>query len=218
MQGRDNLNETDFRKRVGNNIAYFRKACGYTQIGLAEKINYSDKAVSKWERGESVPDVFVLYKMSEIFGCTLNDLTGQVGQYEYSEEKLDKIVKNNSFKRKMITAMSVGLLWLVVSVTYFVTDLILNGVYKSDINSIGLIFLYAVPASFIITLVFSKIWGRIWQQAASVSGILWGCVVSLNVSFKVFDFAVSSGIKFIIAAGFFQVLIVLWFLNRSTKK
>lgn len=209
------MNESDFRKRVGNNIAYFRKANGMTQSVLGERLNYSDKAVSKWERGESVPDVFVLYKMTEIFGCTLNDISGQNGISEISEEKLDVFVKKNSFNKIMITAMSVGLLWLVVSVSYFVTDLILNGVFSAGIKEIGLMFLYAVPASFIITLVFSKIWGRIWQQAVSVSGILWGGVISVTVSFKCFDFAVTSGVKILIAAVVFQIIIVLWYTMRS---
>ena len=211
------MNETDFRKRTGNNISYYRKANGLTQSALGEKLNYSDKAVSKWERGESVPDVYVLYKMSELFGCTLNDIIGQSGK-EISDEKIDEISKQKQFRRIMITALSVGLLWLVSSVIYFVTDLIINGIYSLEQNEIVLVFLYSVPASFIITLVFSKIWGRIWQQAVSVSGILWGGVVSLTVSFNVFDFAQESAHKIFIAAAVFQIIIVLWYVMRKKSE
>lgn len=212
------LNENDFRKKVGNNISYYRKSNGMTQSGLAEKLNYSDKAVSKWERGESVPDVYVLYRMSELFNCTINDITGFDSEKDLSEEKLDNIVKQNQFKRIMITALSVGLLWLVASVIYFVSDLIINGIYGLGRNEFGIVFLFAVPASFIITLVFSKLWGRIWQQAASVSGILWSGVVCLAVSFNVFNFAEDSAYKIIIAAVFFQILIVLWYLMRKKSE
>ena len=45
-----------------------------TQIELAEKINYSDKAVSKWERGESIPDVSVLLELSKLFGVSIDFL------------------------------------------------------------------------------------------------------------------------------------------------
>lgn len=211
------MNETDFRKRTGNNISYYRKANGLTQSALGEKLSYSDKAVSKWERGESVPDVYVLYKMSELFNCTVNDIIGQSGK-ELSDERIDELAKQKQFRRIMITALSVGLLWLVSSVIYFVTDLIVNGVYNLGQNDIILVFLYSVPASFIITLVFSKLWGRIWQQAFSVSGILWSGVASLTVSFNVFNFAEESAQKIFIAAAVFQIIIVLWYLMRKKSE
>lgn len=211
------MNETEFRKRTGNNISYYRKANGLTQSALGEKLNYSDKAVSKWERGESSPDIYVLYKMSELFFCSVNDLIGQEEKNPVSE-KLDELGKQKQFRRIMITALSVGLLWLVSSVIYFVTDLIINGIYGLGQNDIILVFMYSVPASFIITLIFSKLWGRIWQQALSVSGILWGGAISLLVSFNVFDFAEKSAQKIFIAAAVFQVIIILWYIMRKKSE
>ena len=62
------------KSQIGSNIANYRKRSGLTQAGLAEKLNYSDKAVSKWERGESIPDVIILMQLAEQFGITVNDL------------------------------------------------------------------------------------------------------------------------------------------------
>ena len=211
------MNETDFRKKTGNNISYYRKANGLTQSALGEKLSYSDKAVSKWERGDSVPDVYIIYRMSEIFGCSVNDIIGQ-NEKDIKSDRINEIAKNKQFRRIMITALSVGLLWLVASVIYFVTDLIVNGVYKLGQDDFILVFMYSVPASFIITLVFSKLWGRIWQQAVSVSGILWSGVISLAVSFNVFNFAENSAYKILIAAIFFQILIVLWYVMRKKSE
>ena len=59
---------------IGKNIAAYRKQAGLTQAGLAEKLNYSDKAVSKWERGESIPDVITLAQLAEQFEITVNEL------------------------------------------------------------------------------------------------------------------------------------------------
>ena len=59
---------------IGSNIAAYRKRAGLTQAGLAEKLNYSDKAVSKWERGESIPDVLTLMQLAELFEISVNDL------------------------------------------------------------------------------------------------------------------------------------------------
>ncbi len=212
------MNEADFKKRVGNNISYYRKANGLTQSALAEKLNYSDKAVSKWERGESFPDIYVLYNMSQLFMCSVNDIIGQEDKENIIDEKLNDIIKQKQFRRIMITSLSVGLVWLVASVIYFVTDLIINGIYSLEHNDLSIVFMYAVPVSFIITLIFSKLWGRIWQQAVSVSGILWSSVISLTVSFNVFNFAVNSAYKIFIAAGVFQILIVLWYLMRKKSE
>ena len=212
------MNETEFRKLIGNNISYYRKAGGLTQSALAEKLSYSDKAVSKWERGESVPDVYVIYKMAEIFNCSVNDIVGSSEKESITDDKLNELLKQKQFKQIMITSLSVGLVWLVAAVIYFVTDLIVNGVYKLEQNEFSLVFIYAVPISFIITLIFSKIWGRIWQQAASVSGILWSGVISLAVSFKTFNFAETSALKILIAAVVFQILIVLWYIMRKKTK
>ena len=51
--------EKNQQELLAKNLAYYRKASGLTQLELAEKFNYSDKSVSKWERGEGFPDVFV---------------------------------------------------------------------------------------------------------------------------------------------------------------
>ena len=52
--------QEQLKQTVANNIAQLRKSKGLTQLELAERLNYSDKAVSKWERGEGLPDVLVL--------------------------------------------------------------------------------------------------------------------------------------------------------------
>ena len=58
------MDDEKLKSLIGKNIAMHRKRCGLTQLGLAEKLNYSDKAVSKWERGESVPDVLTLAQLA----------------------------------------------------------------------------------------------------------------------------------------------------------
>ena len=70
------MDSEKLKTQIGSNIAACRKQCGLTQAELAQKLNYSDKAVSKWERGESVPDVMTLAQLAEILGVTLNTLLG----------------------------------------------------------------------------------------------------------------------------------------------
>ena len=68
------MNEENFKKLVAKNLSFYRKANKLTQLELAEKLNYSDKAISKWERGESLPDLYTLNVIAEFFGITINDL------------------------------------------------------------------------------------------------------------------------------------------------
>ena len=65
------LNQT-----IAKNLAYYRKRAGLTQAALAEKINYSDKSVSKWESGAGTPDVYILVQLAQLYGVTVNDLVG----------------------------------------------------------------------------------------------------------------------------------------------
>ena len=59
---------TATREIIAENITALRKSARLTQAELAEKLNYSDKAISKWERGDSVPDVLVLAELAELYG------------------------------------------------------------------------------------------------------------------------------------------------------
>ena len=68
------MEDEQVKARIGANIAYYRKQAGLTQVGLAEKLNYSDKAVSKWERGDSIPDVLTLMQIATLFGVKVDDL------------------------------------------------------------------------------------------------------------------------------------------------
>ena len=68
------MDDEKLKRQIGANIAAYRKNAGLTQAGLAEKLNYSDKAVSKWERGDSIPDVLTLMALAEQFDITVGDL------------------------------------------------------------------------------------------------------------------------------------------------
>ena len=85
------MNESDekLRQLIAENIAYYRKLNGDTQAGLAEKLSYSDKSVSKWERGEAIPDAAVLKRMSEIFGVTVDYLLDEHDAWQPAPDPAD---------------------------------------------------------------------------------------------------------------------------------
>ena len=61
------------QKKIGKYIAEKRKALGLTQVQLAEKLNMSNKSVSKWERGVCLPDVSLYSTLCEVLGISLNE-------------------------------------------------------------------------------------------------------------------------------------------------
>ena len=75
----DNINEN-----IAENITKLRKRAGITQSDLADKLNYSDKAISKWERGENVPSIEMLYEIAKIFDVNIEFLISVV--YSFHNE------------------------------------------------------------------------------------------------------------------------------------
>ena len=72
-----------------------RKKNNWTQAKLADKLNYSDKAISKWERAEAVPDIETLHALAELFGVTVDYFLyyGKQVQQEYVVPKIENFLK-----------------------------------------------------------------------------------------------------------------------------
>ena len=92
----------DLREIVAKNICELRREANMTQLMLAEKLNYSDKAVSKWERGESVPDVFMLKTIADLFGVTVDYLLTD----DHREAKKRSVAVSSSFFRDSSSLLS----------------------------------------------------------------------------------------------------------------
>ncbi|MFA5562556.1 MAG: helix-turn-helix transcriptional regulator [Eubacteriales bacterium] len=187
------MTEQELKQTLAGNIAYYRKAMGLTQTGLSELINYSDKSVSKWERAEGVPDLFVLVELARIFGVSVSDLL--------SADKKKRRVTRGWRQRLLIALLSVGLVWLTASVVFFVLRLALP-----DFAYAQLAFVYAIPASAVVWLVFSVLWFGRFCQFLSVSVLIWTTALSLFVSLSIPNMQ----LIFILAA-VLQVLAVLWY-------
>ena len=68
------INEQELRNRITKNIIYYRKKAGMTQMEVANLLSYSDKAISKWERGLGLPDITVLAQLADLYGVTISEL------------------------------------------------------------------------------------------------------------------------------------------------
>ncbi len=189
--------EQEIRDIVAKNIADFRKSAGLTQSELAEKINYSDKSVSKWERGEGLPDVYVLSQIAEI--CSV-----EPGDFFLEEpKKLKSTVKRVSTKvRLVITALAVGLVVLFATTVCMVLSLV-----NLDPEFIGLAYYCAIPVSAIVLIVFTAIWFKRPWSFLSITLLIW------SVAAGIWMYVPVHNIAFIFAlAAALQILTVLWYI------
>lgn len=186
---------------IAANISELRKSSGMTQYELAQMLNYSDKAVSKWERGESIPDVSVLKTIADSFGVTVDYLlTREHKAYQEEKKETRKRKKGN---RIIITLISVVVVWLLAVFLYINFDSFL-----SEVKGTWLVFVYAVPISCIVTLVFNFIWGKRLLNFILLSLILWTLITSIYLTILV---AAGSNMWLLFVLGApGQLIIFLW--------
>ncbi|MFA6661210.1 MAG: helix-turn-helix transcriptional regulator, partial [Bacilli bacterium] len=114
----------NIREIIAENLTYLRKQVKLTQLELAEKFNYSDKAVSKWEKGDTIPDIETLYSLCEFYGVTLDFLTHKGN----SNDKKEFVKKRESdFRNKfLITLLLTMIIWMVATIAFVYTSITLK--------------------------------------------------------------------------------------------
>lgn len=161
---------------ISKNISDLRIAADMTQLELAEKLNYSDKAVSKWERGESIPDVAVLKKIADLFEVPLDYLV--TAEHEQKKVLNDSDIGQKIRNRGFITGMCILLVWLVATLVFVILHIALQ-----DTNAHFLSFIYAVPASMIVWLIFNSIWFNKRRNFLIISILMWTVLISMYITF-----------------------------------
>ncbi len=174
----------DLKPIIAKNITALRQEQKMTQIDLAEQLNYSDKAVSKWERGESVPDVMVLKAIADLFGVTLDYLLEEEHRLpaEVKEEvKEEKKPVSAMRSHTVVTLLSELIVWFVATVGFVVVDMI-----WPRHSAEWLPFVYAVPVSMIVWLVFNSIWFNTRRNYLIISLLVWSLLLAVALTVLVF--------------------------------
>lgn len=137
----------NLKKIIGNNLAELRKTKGLTQLELAEKFGYTDRAVSKWENGDTLPDVETLYQLCEYYEVTIDYLTHKENRDKYIKEKHDP----DELRNKIIMACLISsVIWMIATVIFVYT--IINNSIKSNY---WMSFVWAVPITAFVLLLFN---------------------------------------------------------------
>jgi transcriptional regulator with XRE-family HTH domain len=173
------MEDVTLRNRIGSNIASYRKQAGLTQAALAEQLNYTDKAVSKLERGESIPDVLTLDALARRLGITVNDLLQDPNVLPENQGPVQQTmgrVVERALKRKANKNIILGLSSLLV---WFVALLIFVVLNSIGIDNAFLAFFFAIPADAITMLSLRSAWRDFRWNRFLISVIMWGGVLSI---------------------------------------
>ena len=162
----ENLNEI-----IGKKLLYLRKRNKLTQAELAEKLCYSDKAISKWEKGESLPSVEVFYKISKLYGVSLDYIIGD-------EVVTPQPIKNDDKKRiyVSITNLAVVGVWFVALLLFVIFDIFTH-------TSQWMLFGWAVPSTCVVAIIFDCIWHKRKGLFLLLSLLVWSFLICFAFQF-----------------------------------
>ena len=183
---------------IAKNLTNIRKSQGLTQLELAEKLNYSDKSISKWEKGEAIPSMEVLATLSQLFNVPIDFFIRE--NIEVPKPAGQKKPKN----RLVITLLSVSVVWLTAVVIFSLFNILFR------IN-MWTIFIWALPVCFILTTIFSSLWSpRRRFIYISVSLLIWTTIAGFFFQF------LSSNLWILFLIGIpLQIAVILWAFLRK---
>lgn len=191
----------DLKNVIAENIIKLRKDNKLTQAEFAKKINYSDKAVSKWERAESIPDITVLKQISDLFGVSIDYLVSEHNKNEKLTVVENK--KKSKINKTSLTLLSICPIWGIATLIF---TLILILAHKCA----WLVFYISVPLTILMLLIFNSIWGIKRRNYLIVSIFVWSillciylCLIKHNI-WQIFILGIPA-----------QIAIILWSMLKK---
>ncbi len=167
----------NLEKIVSENMTALRKREGLTQLELAEKLHYSDKSISKWERGDALPDLKVLTAMAALYGVTLDFFTTENAMDD--PEKF-AVPKSQLGYQVGVASLGVCLVWLIATMVY-TYQAILTGTYHWQV------FIWALPISFLVLHYFSRKWFNGRGQVVYSSLLSWTLLTAVYLEWFTFN-------------------------------
>lgn len=191
---------------LSQNLIRLRTEHGLTQSKLAEQLNYTDKSISKWERGEAIPPVDVLKDIADLYGVSLDFLVSNTDENSYS---ISADQKKDNANKIIITLLAVSLVWIVATVLF------VYGIMFAE-QSFWILFVAAIPATAIVLLIFNGIWGKRKYVFILVSAIIWTMLSAIYLAFLTAPSKYNLWAIFIIGIPF-QLATILWSQLKKTK-
>lgn len=157
---------------IANNLVALRKKHNLKQSEVAEKLDYSDKTISKWETGEIVPNIENLVELCKLYGVTLDQISTQ----NLNIDADSTFVKKQNTNKFAISLLAVSAVWIIVTIIFVYANLIAH-------LSIWQVFVWAVPASMVIAIIFNSLWGKKKVNYIFISILVWSLIASIYLQF-----------------------------------
>lgn len=195
------MDNVELKNIIKENLIYFRKANKLTQAGLAEKIGYSDKAISRWETGEVVPDIETLNILAGVYNISISTFF----------EKNNKAHEEKKFKEVQgYRKLAMVLLWVIN--IWYITFLLYFRFQRVGIEGAWLVFIWAIPITFLFALIFNLKWGKKKWTLVFCSCLCWTLCLAFYLQF------LKQNVYMIFASGIpIQIEIILGAYLKNTK-
>ena len=197
----------DVKSIVATNLAALRKQKGITQAELAERLNYSDKAISRWEKGDTLPDINVLYEICEFYGITMNDLTSDT----CTAPQIDEAFKNHKMYRIWTCTLAGATVWLFATLWF---------IFNLD-SHLWIAFLWAVPISCAIVMLIGRAVFNWIVHFVLASVIVWSATTSLYLHIMFFGSGANFWYLFIVGVPLQAIVFLFqrtWLTALLSKK
>ena len=200
----------DLKTIVGKNLASLRKSKKLTQVELAEKFEYSDKAVSKWEQGSTMPDLETLKQLCDYYGVSLDYLTNPENiKNPHADKSKERSILLN---RIAISFLVDSIVWMVATII-FIYPLLFQG--KKD--AYWVVFVWAVPVTSLLLLFFNRLYfnKRKVITLIGLSTFIWTLLTSIFLHFAFFT-QEGTNLAMIYILGIpLQISAILWFMIKK---
>lgn len=169
----------DIKSVIAKNIYTLRTANKMTQLEMAERLNYSDKAVSKWERAEGLPDIVVIKQIADMFGVTVDYLMSTEEEraakgFVQEKQVVEQGPRKYTPAHRLITVISLIGIWTISLGLFFI--------FWTQELLVWQVFIYTLPVFFITWLVFNSTWGNRRNNLYIVSALVWSILLVLYVA------------------------------------
>ena len=179
---------------IGTNIKELRKANKLTQFELAEKLNYSNKAISRWESGEVIPDVLTLNKICEVFNIPIS----QIFEENVTTKKVRKNYNFQIGNKLAISLLGVLVVWLIAVIAFVGIKAVFDYDYWQA-------FLWAIPLSCVVGVIFNSVWGKPMFNYLLITVLCWSGIACVYFTIRAYE------LWFIFLIGIpIQIGIILW--------
>ncbi|MBQ9828419.1 MAG: helix-turn-helix transcriptional regulator [Lachnospiraceae bacterium] len=196
----------DIKETIAENIIKLRRSSGMTQAEMADILNYSDKAISKWERGGSTPDISNLKAVADLFNVTVDFLITPHPEETIVIPESDE--KKAHRRHTYITLMSILMVWIAACVVYSMVSILFP-----DLPHPWLVFLYFVPIAMVVWLICNSVWFNKRRNYFIISLLVWSVFIVITIHISVFT---GRFVPWFLITGAAGQLIVIWWsrMNR----